>query len=282
MEIRPFEPRDETQVIALWERCGLTRPWNDPRKDIRRKLAVRPDRFLVGIEGGEVIASLMIGYDGHRGWVYYFGVAPQHRRKGHGRAMMAEAERLQGPAGLRHRKIEFLQGGDELIPAFQAAGWSADRLVVMVLDPEADRRGDAPASVREVAFDAVRELAGQWYREGMSAAEARDLVEADADTATARPTRFFLAERDGEPAAYCMLLGDAGIGEVESVYTSLAHRGGGLASAVVRAAIAASQERGDDLITIAADAADWPQHLYERLGFRTVDRRRAFTRKPPA
>ena len=194
--------------------------------------------------------------------------------------LMAEAERLQAPARLRHRKIELLRGGDELVEAFEAAGWWSDKLAIMVLDPASDRRGDAPASVREAGFDAVRSLAEQWYREGMSAAEARDLVEADADVARMRPTRFFLAERAGEPAAYCMLLGDDGIGEVESVYTSAAHRGGGLASAVVRAAIAASRERGDDLITIAADAADWPQRLYERLGVRTIDTRRAFTRKP--
>ena len=57
MHIRPFEPADEDAVVALWERCGLTRPWNDPRKDIRRKLAVRPDLFLVGVLGGEVVAT---------------------------------------------------------------------------------------------------------------------------------------------------------------------------------------------------------------------------------
>ena len=126
----------------------------------------------------------------------------------------------------------------------------------------------------------MRNLAEQWYREGMSVAEARDLAAADADVAERRPTRFFLAERDGEPGGYCMLLGEDGIGEVESVYTSERHRGAGLASAVVRAAIAGSRERGDDLITIAADAADWPQRLYERLGFETIDTRLSFTRKP--
>src|SRR5947207_1897342 len=54
MEIRPFAPADEAAVIALWERCGLTRPWNDPAKDIRRKLAVQPDLFLVGVTDGAV------------------------------------------------------------------------------------------------------------------------------------------------------------------------------------------------------------------------------------
>jgi len=196
-------------------------------------------------------------------------------------ALMAEAERLQAPAGLRHRKIEVLRGGDPLVADFRAAGWSAERIVVMVLGTGGDHRGGAPAAVREVGFPAVRGLMEQWYREAMSAAEARDLADADAETATRSGARYFLAERDGEPAACCMLLaGAGGIGQVEEVYTAVRHRGAGLASAVVRAAVAAARERGDDLIVIMADADDWPQRLYERLGFETVDAYRAFTRKP--
>jgi hypothetical protein len=69
MDIRPFREADELAVIALWRACGLTRPWNDPRKDIARKLAVQRELFLVGEVGGNVIGSVMGGYDGHRGWV---------------------------------------------------------------------------------------------------------------------------------------------------------------------------------------------------------------------
>ena len=82
------------------------------------------------------------------------------------------------------------------------------------------------------------------------------------------------------PAASCSA--PSGTGQVEQVYTAARHRGHGLASAVVRAAIAASRERGDDLVMIMADGDDWPQRLYERLGFETVDVYRTFTRKPPA
>jgi ribosomal protein S18 acetylase RimI-like enzyme len=195
--------------------------------------------------------------------------------------LIAEAERLQAPAGLRHRKIEALGGADALVDGFAAAGWTAERVVVMLLRA-ADVRGEAPAQVREVGFEPVRGLMEQWYGETMSAAEARDLAEADADTEEPSGGRFFLVERDGEAAACCVLLGTDGIGQVEEVYTSKAHRGHGLASAVIRAAIAASQERGDDLVMIMADADDWPQRLYERLGFETVDQFRTFTRKPPA
>ena len=195
--------------------------------------------------------------------------------------LIADAERLQAPAGLRHRKLEVLHGGDALVDGFAAAqGWTAERVVVMALRG-ADVRGDAPAEVREVDFEPVRGLMEAWYGETMSAAEARDLAESDADTAGPAGARFFIVERDGEPAACCSLLGHGGVGQVEEVYTAAAHRGHGLASAVIRAAIAASRERGDDLVMIMADADDWPQKLYERLGFETVDAYRSFTRKPP-
>jgi len=193
--------------------------------------------------------------------------------------LIAEAERLQAPAGLRHRKVQLLHGGDELADGFGAAGWTPDEVVVMALRG-ADVRGAAESTVRETGFEAVRELMEAWYLETMTACEARDLTDSDADTANAAGARYFLAEREGEPAACCHLLGADGVGQVEGVYTAAAHRGHGLASAAIRAAIAASRERGDDLVMIIAEADDWPQSLYERLGFEIVDRSWSFTRKP--
>jgi ribosomal protein S18 acetylase RimI-like enzyme len=194
--------------------------------------------------------------------------------------LIAAAERLQAPAALRHRKIEIQTGGEPFVDAFKAAGWSAERLILMLLRPGRDQRGEAHAEVREVDYSAVRGLMEQWYGEAMSAAEARELADADADSALATGARFFSAERDGVQAACCMLLPGDGIGQVEEVYTAKRFRGQGLASAVVRVAIAAALQRGDELIMIMADADDWPQRLYERLGFETVDEFRTFTRKP--
>jgi ribosomal protein S18 acetylase RimI-like enzyme len=94
VRIRPFEVGDADAVVRLWEECGLTRPWNDPRKDIARKLTTQPELFLVGEVDDVVMATAMIGFDGHRGWVYYLAVAGEHRGRGHARALMAEAERL--------------------------------------------------------------------------------------------------------------------------------------------------------------------------------------------
>jgi ribosomal protein S18 acetylase RimI-like enzyme len=94
MRIRAFEERDTDAVIQLWEDCDLTRPWNDPRRDIERKLSTQPELFLVAEDSGAAVATAMIGYDGHRGWVYYLAVAPSRRGEGHARALMTEAERL--------------------------------------------------------------------------------------------------------------------------------------------------------------------------------------------
>lgn len=90
LRIRPFERADTESVVALWEEAGLTRPWNDPRRDIERKLSVQPELFLVALDGDRLVGSVMAGYDGHRGWLYY--LAAREPRRGIGRALVAEAE----------------------------------------------------------------------------------------------------------------------------------------------------------------------------------------------
>lgn len=94
IDIRAFALDDEDAVVALWEEAGLTRAWNDPHADIRRKLAVQPELFLVAVEDRTIVGSVMAGYDGHRGWLYYLASASTHRGQGVGGALVAEAERL--------------------------------------------------------------------------------------------------------------------------------------------------------------------------------------------
>ena len=87
VELRAFRAADTEAVIALWHETGLVRSWNDPRADITRKRAVQPELFRVAVADGDVVGSVMAGYDGHRGWLYYLATAHAHR--GHGIARAA-------------------------------------------------------------------------------------------------------------------------------------------------------------------------------------------------
>jgi len=129
MQVRPFLDSDEAAVIALWAAAGLTRSWNDPRKDIARKRSVRREWFLVGTEAGAVIASIMIGYDGHRGWINYLAVAPDQRKKGHARTLMREAERLLTAAGCPKINLQVRTSNASVIAFYEAIGYAQDDVV---------------------------------------------------------------------------------------------------------------------------------------------------------
>ncbi len=92
VKIRAFSSEDEAAVIDLWRRCDLIRPWNDPVGDIAQCLNNISSTLFVASEDGRIIGSVMVGYDGHRGWVYYLAVAPEKQKRGNGRALMRQAE----------------------------------------------------------------------------------------------------------------------------------------------------------------------------------------------
>jgi ribosomal protein S18 acetylase RimI-like enzyme len=92
LSISSIEDRDIPEVIALWQRCGSTRPWNDPAADIALARGETNSTILLGRNDGVLVASVLVGHDGHRGWVYYVTADPEHRFKGYGRAIMSAAE----------------------------------------------------------------------------------------------------------------------------------------------------------------------------------------------
>lgn len=129
MLIRPFHDDDTDAVVALWRAAGLTRPWNDPHRDIARKKTVQPELFLVGEVEGRVIASAMAGYDGHRGWVNYLAVDPAHRGRGHARALMAEVERLLTALGCPKLNLQVRGDNRAALAFYQKLGFAVDDAV---------------------------------------------------------------------------------------------------------------------------------------------------------
>jgi ribosomal protein S18 acetylase RimI-like enzyme len=131
MVVRQFQPQDEGAVVALWKLCGLTRPSNDPHKDIERKTRVRPDLFLVGVLDGKVVACVMAGYEGHRGWLNYLAVDPAHRREGLGRTIVTEAEARLRASGCPKVNLQVRTSNRGAIDFYERLGYSVDEVVSM-------------------------------------------------------------------------------------------------------------------------------------------------------
>ena len=129
MEIRPFDPSDEESVVQLWTACALVVPWNDPHRDIQRKLKVLPEMFLVACLDGQIIATVMAGYDGHRGWINYLAVHPQHQHSGIGRRMMDEAESRLRAAGCPKTNLQVRRKNVAVIKFYERIGFKEDYVI---------------------------------------------------------------------------------------------------------------------------------------------------------
>ncbi len=126
IEIRPYETSDEASVVRLWEDCGLVVPWNDPHRDIARKLKVQPEMFLVGCLSDQIIATVMAGYEGHRGWINYLAVHPGHQRKKIGKKIMDEAEKLLREAGCPKINLQVRTTNIDTIEFYKSVGYQVD------------------------------------------------------------------------------------------------------------------------------------------------------------
>ena len=129
--IRAFQEADADDVVRLWVACGLVRPWNDPRKDIARKLAVQRELFLVGSVGDRIVATVMGGYDGHRGWINYLAVDPAHRRQGLARRLLADVEQHLRAAGCAKINLQIRHDNLDAIAFYRSVGFAEDAVVSM-------------------------------------------------------------------------------------------------------------------------------------------------------
>jgi ribosomal protein S18 acetylase RimI-like enzyme len=127
--VRPFGAADEARVIELWRVCDLVVPWNDPASDIAAKLAFQPDLLLVAELEAELVATVMAGYEGHRGWINYLAVDPALRRRGLGRALMEAAERRLRELGCPKINLQVRGRNRDVLAFYEQLGYSVDDTV---------------------------------------------------------------------------------------------------------------------------------------------------------
>ena len=129
--IASLDLADIPPLVALWEACGLTRPWNEPERDARLAIEGGTSAILGLRDGDALIASVMTGFDGHRGWVYYLAVAPDRRREGLGRLLMAAAEAWLRERGAPKLQLMVRTSNEEALGFYEALGLERQEVVTL-------------------------------------------------------------------------------------------------------------------------------------------------------
>jgi ribosomal protein S18 acetylase RimI-like enzyme len=130
LAIAPIDDADIADVVALWQACGLTRPWNDPAADIALARKGSNAAMLIGRGGGSIVATVLVGHDGHRGWVYYLAVDPDHRHKGYGRVMMDAAENWLHERGIEKLQLLVRPDNSQVKNFYQSLGYSMQERII--------------------------------------------------------------------------------------------------------------------------------------------------------
>ncbi|TCW00494.1 GNAT family acetyltransferase [Biostraticola tofi] len=131
MEIRVFRQEDFEEVITLWERCDLLRPWNDPEMDIERKIEDDVSLFLVAEVAGEVVGSVMGGYDGHRGSAYYLGVHPDYRGRGIANALISRLEKKLMARGCPKINLMVREDNDAVLGMYEKLDYETQDTILL-------------------------------------------------------------------------------------------------------------------------------------------------------
>jgi ribosomal protein S18 acetylase RimI-like enzyme len=130
LAITPIVDGDIEAVVALWQRCGLTRPWNDPASDIAFARRGENADVLVGRHGGAIVATVMVGHDGHRGWFYYLAVDPDVQGRGFGRAMTQAAEAWLVERGIAKAQLMVRADNDRVRAFYEALGYGEQERIL--------------------------------------------------------------------------------------------------------------------------------------------------------
>jgi ribosomal protein S18 acetylase RimI-like enzyme len=131
MHIRPINDGDVSGVVALWDRCGLLRPWNDPQADIRFARETKDSEIFLGEDGKTLVATVMCGQDGHRGWLYYLAVEPDRQGEQFGRAMVRHAEDRLRALGVPKVELMIRKTNTEVMRFYDALGYETEPVITM-------------------------------------------------------------------------------------------------------------------------------------------------------
>lgn len=133
LEIIKYTPNHQEAVIDLWRKCGLVVPQNDPVEDIRKKLGFQPDLFLIALLDGTVVGSVMVGYEGHRGWLNYLAVLPGHQRKGYGKKLVEKAVEELRTLGCLKINVQIRRSNISAVEFYKRLGFKDDDVVSLGL-----------------------------------------------------------------------------------------------------------------------------------------------------
>ena len=128
-DIVPYSSEFQAAVIDLWKKCGLVVPQNDPVEDIGKKLEFQPDLFFVGLLDGKVVGSIMVGYDGHRGWINYLAVAPELQRRGYGGMLVQKAIQELKKMGCLKINLQVRRSNTSVIEFYKHLGFKEDDVI---------------------------------------------------------------------------------------------------------------------------------------------------------
>jgi len=131
MDISHLDISEADAAVALWEEAGLVRAWNDPHTDIAAALACPTSTILAARDAGRIIGTVLAGYDGHRGWLYYVAVAADQRRTGLGRALVEAAEQWLAAQGARVIRLMVRAENEAVTGFYQALGYEDGEMIVM-------------------------------------------------------------------------------------------------------------------------------------------------------
>jgi ribosomal protein S18 acetylase RimI-like enzyme len=131
VEITELPDQRCVEAVDLWRTAGLTRPWNDPEADLRRALDSCSSTVLAAVADDRLVATAMVGHDGHRGWIYYLAVVPERQRRGLGTAMVLACERWVAERGIPKVQLMVRAGNDGAVALYERIGYEQQEITLL-------------------------------------------------------------------------------------------------------------------------------------------------------